>query len=65
MLWCRFLNKQQHLYPHISKFIKIMLVGDANQFVKGRRHVLNENRLCMQKARLNQVLIVKCNLPVL
>ena len=40
-------------------------VGDANQFVKGRRHVLNENRLCMQKARLNQVLIVKCNLPVL
>ena len=26
MLWCRLLNKQQHLYPHISKFIKIMLV---------------------------------------
>ena len=29
------------------------------------RRSLRENRLSMQNARLNQILIVKCNLPVL
>ena len=46
-------------------------VGDASQFVSGRKRIFNckvlveGNRLSMQNARLNQVLIVKCNLPVL
>ena len=71
MLWCRFLSNQHHLYPHMSRLItEIMLVMLASSSVVERgfstvRRLLRENRLSMQNARLNQVLIVKCNLPVL
>ena len=70
ILWLRFLSNQHHLYPYMSKLIEIMLVLLTSSSVVERgfstvRHVLRENRLSMQNARLNQVLIVKCNLPVL
>ena len=70
ILWLRFLSNQHHLYPYMSKLIEIMLVVLTSSSVVERgfstvRHVLRENRLSMQNARLNQILIVKCNLPVL
>ena len=70
MLWCRFLSNQHHLYPHMSKIIEVMLVMLTSSSVVERgfstvRRSLRENRLSMQNARLNQILIVKCNLPVL
>ena len=45
-------------------------VGGANQFISGRKRIFNckarvEGKQTMQNARLNQILIVKCNLPVL
>ena len=64
------LSNQHDLYPHMLQFIEIMLVILTSSSVVERgfwpvKHVLRENRLSMQNARLNQVLIVKCNHPVL
>ena len=70
MLWCRFPSNQHHLYPHMSKIIEVMLMMLTSSSVVERgfsivRRSLRENRLSMQNARLNQILIVKYNLPVL
>ena len=55
---------------HTSKLIEIMLVMLTGSSVVERgfstvRCMLRESRLSMQNTRLNQVLIVKCNLSVL
>ena len=70
MLWCRFFSNEHHLYPHMPKIIEVMLVMLISSSVVKRgfstaRRSLRENRLSMQNARLNQILIIKCNLPVL
>ena len=66
----RFLTQERSLYPHMEMLIEILLVLQGSSAVVERafstlRRILRENRLAMSKERLNQLLTVKINLPVL
>ena len=72
MIWSRFLTQQGDLFLNmaLNMALEILLVLLASSSVIERgfstlRRVLRENRLSMKNDRLNQSLIVKCNLPVL
>lgn len=70
MLWCRFISQQIELFPNICMLLEILLVMLASSSMVERgfstlRRILRENRLSMKNDRLNQTLIVRCNLPIL
>ena len=70
MLWSRFLTQEGSLYPHMEMLIEILLVLQGSSAVVERgfstlHRILHENRLAMSNRQLNQLLMVKINLPVL
>ena len=70
ILSSRFLTQERSLYPHMEMLTEILLVLQGSSAVVERafstlRRILRENRRAMSKERLNQLLTVKINLPVL
>ena len=71
MLWSHFfLTQEWSLYPHMEMHIEILLVLQGSSAVVEQgfstlHRILRENRLAMSNKRLNQLLMVKINLPVL
>ena len=70
MLWSHFLTQEGSLYPHMEMLIEILLVLQGSsavveQGISTLHRILRENRLAMSNERLNQLLTVKINLPVL
>ena len=70
MLWSHFSTQEGSLHPHIEMLTEILLVLQGRSAVVERgfstlRRILRENRLAMSSERLNQLLTVKINPPVL
>ena len=68
MLWSHFLTQKGSLYPHMEILIEILLVLQGSSVEWGFSNLcqnLHENCLAMSNEWLNQLLMVKFNLPVL
>ena len=70
MLWCRLITQEGALYLNIKIIIEIILVIQASSVnvelgFSTLRRTLQKNYLSVPNERLNQILTVRINLPML